>query len=157
MTTTQGVDGGGTPRVPQPMRQSTARSLGSPFDRPLHTRLDPQSIAHDYVSMQSVASRSYWRSSLRADRHSATEYRLRTATNLAAIWTNVADELVTFQTTRDAAGKLLNGSNTYVMQFAPNERPASDWKPFQLTMWVYVPHDVVKRGDWFPPAPAAVM
>ena len=43
------------------------------------------------------------------------------------------------------------------MQFAPNERPASDWKPFQLTMWVYVPHDVVKRGDWFPPAPAAVM
>jgi hypothetical protein len=132
----------------------------------------------------------------------------------------VTDKLVTFQTTRDVAGKVLNGSNTYVMQFAPNECPASvtgshwsiallcapghrvvpnplgrflftshsplvretdgslrifvgprvpegapasnwlpssDGKPFQLTMRVYVPHDVVKRGDWFPPAPAAVI
>jgi hypothetical protein len=174
----------------------------------------------DYVSKQSVASRNYWRSSLRSDRHTATDYRLRTATNLAAIWTNVADELVTFQTTRDAAGKVLNGSHFYVMQFAPNELPASvtashwsmallcvpghrvvpnalgrflftshsplvresdgslrifigprapegapesnwlpssDWKPFQLTMRLYVPHDVVKRGDWFPPAPAVVV
>ena len=79
----------------------------------LRERVIPELL--DFVSKQSVASRNYWRSSLRADRHTATDYRLRTATNLAAIWTDVADELVTFQTTRDVAGKVLNGSNTYIM------------------------------------------
>jgi len=185
----------------------------------LRERVIPDFI--EYVSKQSVVNRGHWRSSLPTGGHTAaTDYRIRTATNLGAIWTNVPDELVTFQTTRDTAGKVLNGSNTYVMHFAPNEWPASvagshwsmallcvpgqrvvanplgrflftshsplvresdgslrifigprapegapasnwlpssDWKPFQLTMRVYVPHDVVKRGDWFPPAPAAVL
>jgi hypothetical protein len=34
---------------------------------------------------------------------------------------------------------------------------ASEWKAFQLTIRAYVPRDAVKRGDWFPPAPAIVM
>jgi len=197
---------------------ASGRGARQELESHLRERVIPDLL--DYVAKQSVASRNYWRSSLRSDRHTATDYRLRTATNLAAIWTNVADELVTFQTTRDAAGKVLNGSHFYVMQFAPNELPASvtashwsmallcvpghrvvpnalgrflftshsplvresdgslrifigprvpeggpasnwlpssDWKPFQLTMRLYVPHDVVKRGDWFPPAPAVVV
>ena len=175
----------------------------------------------DFASNQSVARRGHWRSShARGGQTGAVDYRVRTATNLTAIWTNVPDEMVTFQTTRDATGRVLNGSNTYVMEFTPNEcpgsvvdghwsmtlvtvpehrvvpnpldrflfnshsplvrepdgslrifvgprlpdgapgsnwLPSSDWKAFQLTIRAYVPHDAVKRGDWFPPAPAAVM
>jgi len=33
-----------------------------------------------------------------------------------------------------------------------NWLPAADGKPFSLTFRTYVPKDVVKRGDWFPPS-----
>jgi hypothetical protein len=33
-----------------------------------------------------------------------------------------------------------------------NWLPAPDGKPFSLTFRTYVPRDVVKRGEWFPPA-----
>jgi hypothetical protein len=128
--------------------------------------------------------------------------------------------MVAFQTSRDATGKPLNGSNTYVMEFAshqlpasmvgghwslallstPGNRvvpnpldrylfdshsllvhgrdgslrifvgprppedapisnwlPASDWKPFSLTVRMYVPNEIVTRGEWFPPPLANVM
>jgi hypothetical protein len=34
----------------------------------------------------------------------------------------------------------------------PNWLPSPDGKPFSLTFRTYVPKDVVKRGEWFPPA-----
>lgn len=37
-----------------------------------------------------------------------------------------------------------------------NWLPAPDGKPFSLTFRTYVPKDVVKRGEWFPPAVALV-
>jgi hypothetical protein len=60
---------------------------------------------------------------------------------------------------RETDGSLRIFVGPRVPEGAPvsNWLPSSDWKPFQLTMRVYVPHDVVKRGDWFPPAPAAVI
>jgi len=198
----------------------SGRAARQELEAVLREHVIPDFLA--YASKESVASRNHWRTSyypLRANTTTA-DYRLRTATNLGAIWTNLPDELVTFQTTRDATGRLLNGGSTYVMQFAPNEcpgsvvggpwsmtlltvpghrvipnpldrfllnshsalarerdgslrifvgprlpegapvsnwLPSSDWKAFQLTLRAYIPHDVVKRGEWFPPAPAAVM
>jgi hypothetical protein len=32
----------------------------------------------------------------------------------------------------------------------------ADGKPFSLTFRTYVPKDVVKRGEWFPPAVMSV-
>lgn len=34
-----------------------------------------------------------------------------------------------------------------------NWLPTPEGRPFSLTFRTYVPTDVVKRGDWFPPAP----
>ncbi|MNL82653.1 hypothetical protein D3C87_2100820 [compost metagenome] len=33
-----------------------------------------------------------------------------------------------------------------------NLLPSPQGKPFSLTFRTYVPKDVVKRGEWFPPA-----
>ena len=175
----------------------------------------------DYAAKQATATRNNWRSSQPRDAATPTsDFRLRTAISLDSIWNNVPDEMLTFQTSRDATGKPLNGSNMYVMEFAPNQAPAavvsghwsmtlitvpgyrvvlnpldryqfnshsmlvhehdgslrifvgprpphnapisnwlpsSDWKPFSLTMRVYVPAEAVKRGEWFPPPLATVM
>lgn len=79
-----------------------------------------------YAVTQAVAIRNNWRSSLGADAGTvAPDFRARTAASLESIWTNVPDEMLTFQTSRDATGKPLNGSNTYVMEFAPHQLPAS--------------------------------
>lgn len=143
------------------------------------------------------------------------DFAIRTAANYVGIWANARHEVIYFVTTRDAQGSPLNGSNTYVMDFAQTEQPdnvvnaywslslvdlpgfkavpnpldrytfnsinppqtradgslkiflapapgtgipESNWlpapegKPFSLTFRTYVPKDVVKRGEWFPPA-----
>ena len=79
----------------------------------------------DFAAKRAMASRNHWRSSQPPVRPVVADYRLRSAANLASIWTNTADEAITFQTTRDANGKPLNGSNTYVLEFAPNQLPAA--------------------------------
>ena len=80
----------------------------------------------DYTERQAIAIRNNWRSSHSGDAGGATpDFRLRTAASLDSIWNNVPDEMLIFQASRDATGKPLNGSNTYVMEFAPNQAPAS--------------------------------
>jgi len=174
-----------------------------------------------YTEKQATTIRNHWRSSHSGDAGAATpDFRLRTAASLDSIWNNVPDEMLTFQTSRDATGKPLNGSNTYVMEFAPDQAPASvvsghwsltlvnvpgyrvvlnpldryqfdshsplvherdgslrifvgprpphnahisnwlpsaDWKPFSLTLRMYVPAESAKRGQWFPPPLATVL
>ncbi|MBR0693718.1 DUF1254 domain-containing protein [Bradyrhizobium lablabi] len=143
------------------------------------------------------------------------DFAIRTAANYVGLWANARHEVIYFVTTRDADGKPLDGSRTYVIDFpktglpdevvnaywslsvvdvpgfvavpnrlnrytfnsvtppkseadgslkiflAPksgpdvpesNWLPAPDGKPFSLTFRTYVPKDIVKRGDWFPPA-----
>jgi len=185
----------------------------------LRERVIPEFL--DYASRQATAIRSNWRSSQSWHAGTATpDFRVRTAISLDSIWNNTPDEMLTFQTSRDATGKPLNGSNTYVMEFAPNQAPAavvtghwsltlvsvpgyrvvlnpldryqfdshsmlvherdgslrifvgprppqnapisnwlpsSDWKPFSLTMRLYVPEEPAKRGEWFPPPLTTVL
>jgi hypothetical protein len=52
-----------------------------------------------------------------------------------------------------------DGSLTILIAARPNASvPESNWLPapatgpFSLTLRTYVPKDVVKRGEWFPPA-----
>jgi hypothetical protein len=80
----------------------------------------------DYATRQAAGIRNNWRSSHLSDAGAAaSNFRLRTAVSLGGIWNNVPDEMLTFQASRDASGKPLNGSNTYVMEFAPDQAPAS--------------------------------
>jgi hypothetical protein len=193
---------------------ATGRTARLEVEGLLRERVIPRFL--DYTATEAGATCNNWRSS-HPDGMSgcARDFRLRTAAGLRSVWSNVPDEMVTFQTSRDATGKPLNGSNTYVMEFAPHQVPASmvsghwsltllsvpgyrvvsnpfdrylfdghsllvherdgslrifvgprppenvpisnwlpssDWKPFSLTFRMYVPNEVVKRGEWFPPA-----
>ena len=198
---------------------ATGRTARLEVEGLLRERVIPDFL--DYTERQATEMRNHWRSSQSGDAGAIVpNFRLRTATSLESIWNNVPDEMLIFQASRDAAGKLLNGSNTYVMEFTPNQSPAtvvsghwsltlvsvpgyrvvlnpldryqfnshsllvperdgslrvfvgprppqnapisnwlpsSDWKPFSLTMRMYVPADVVKRGEWFPPPLITVM
>lgn len=198
---------------------ATGRSARLEVEGLLRERVIPGFL--DYAATAAVATRNNWQSSHPDGTTRCTpDFRARTAASLRAIWSNVADEMVTFQTSRDATGKPLNGSNTYVMEFAPHQLPApmagghwsltllstpgnrvvpnaldrylfnshsllvrerdgslrifvgprppengpisnwlpsSDWKPFSLTVRMYVPNEAVKRGEWFPPPLTAMM
>jgi hypothetical protein len=89
----------------------------------LRERLIPHFL--DFTAKRAMANRHQWRSSHPAGSGAVADYQRRTAANLASVWTDTPDEALTFQTTRDAAGKPLNGSNTYVMEFAADELPAA--------------------------------
>ena len=198
---------------------ASGRAARLEVDGLLRERVIPEFL--DYTARQAMAIRNNWRSSQPGNAGRPTpDFRLRTAISLDSMWNNVPDEMLTFQTSRDATGKPLNGSNTYVMEFAPNQVPAavvsehwsltlvsvpgyrvvlnpldryqfnshsmlvherdgslrifvgprppqtapmsnwlpsSDWKPFTLTMRMYVPAEAVKRGEWSPPPLTTVM
>ena len=144
-----------------------------------------------------------------------SDYEHRTLTDLMGIWANVNDEVVYFGSMKDSEGRMLNGSNTYLIHFpaqqlpgtavdgywsvilvdvpglrvVPNPMnrfnfnsysplkseadgslkiliapkpdasvPESNWLPapegrnFSLTFRTYVPKEIVRQGEWFPPA-----
>ncbi len=143
------------------------------------------------------------------------EFWIRSTANLIGIWANNTHEVIYFVTTRDAAGRPLDGSHTYELHFPkealpqdvvnafwsvhlvgvpdffpvpnPLDRfvlstysnvkknhdgsltlvlgpksvpgvPESNWLPtadgraFSLTWRTYIPKEIVKQGNWFPPA-----
>jgi hypothetical protein len=103
---------------------ATGRTARLEVEGLLRERVIPEFL--DYTARQATASGNHWRSSHAANAHAAApDFRLRTAASLDNIWNNVPEETVTFQALHDASGKPLNGSNTYVMEFAPNQAPAS--------------------------------
>lgn len=51
------------------------------------------------------------------------DFAIRTAANYVGIWANAVDEVVYFVTTRDADGRQLDGSKSYVINFPKAERP----------------------------------
>ena len=52
----------------------------------------------------------------------------------------------------DGSLRILIASEHNSMVPESNWLPAPDGKGFSLTLRIYVPKDVVKRGEWFPPA-----
>jgi len=102
----------------------------------LREQVIPQLL--DFVGTRVTASRHHWRSSHPVCGTSVADYQLRTAANLASLWTDTPDESLTFQTTLDAHGKPLNGSNTYVLGFAADQLPATlvsgHWSLTLMTM-----------------------
>ena len=89
----------------------------------LRERLIPYFL--DLTTKRAVASRNHWRSSHAAGGAVIADYQRRTAANLASLWTDTPDEGLVFQTARDANGRALNGGNTYVLEFAPDQLPAA--------------------------------
>jgi hypothetical protein len=103
---------------------ATGRTARLEVEGLLRERVIPDFL--EYTTRQATATRNHWRSSHSTDAAVPTsDFRRRTAISLDSIWNNVPDEMLTFQASRDAAGKSLNGSNTYVMEFAPDQAPAS--------------------------------
>ena len=103
---------------------ATGRTARLEVEGLLRERVIPEFL--DYTARLATAIRNNWRSSHAANASDAApDFRLRTAASLDSIWNNVPEEMVTFQASRDASGKPLNGSNTYVMEFAPGHAPAS--------------------------------
>lgn len=51
------------------------------------------------------------------------EYRVRTTANLSGIWANSPGEAIYFLGGRDAQGQPLNGSQSYIIDFAPGSLP----------------------------------
>jgi hypothetical protein len=143
------------------------------------------------------------------------EFWIRSSANLIGIWANNTHEVIYFVTTRDAAGRPLDGGDTYELHFPkdalpqdvvnafwsihlvgvpdfmpvpnPLDRfvlssnsnvrknpdgsltlvlapepvpgfPQANWlptapgKPFSLTWRTYIPKEIVRQGNWFPPA-----
>jgi hypothetical protein len=167
-----------------------------------------------YAVTASGATRNNWIATTIVGNY-GDDFAIRTAANYVGIWANARHEVIYFVTTRDADGRPLDGSNTYVIDFSKDQRPEivvnaywslslvdipgfkavanpldrytfnsvsppasgidgslkiylappsaadipqSNWlpapkgQPFSLTFRTYVPKDVVKRGEWFPPA-----
>ena len=103
---------------------ATGRSARLEVEGILRERVIPEFL--DYTERQATAIRNNWRSSHAPSSSGvAPDFRVRTAASLESIWNNVPDEMVTFHASRDHSGKPLNGSNTYVMEFAPDKAPGS--------------------------------
>ncbi len=182
------------------------------IDKLLRTKIIP--AFQKYSVSEAGTARNNWVGTTTIGNY-GDDFAIRTAANYVGIWANARHEVIYFVTTRDANGKPLDGSRTYVIDFpksglpdnvvnaywflslvdvpgflavpnrlnrytfnsvAPpasdadgsmkiylgprsgsgvtesNWLPAPDGKPFSLTFRTYVPKDVVKRGEWFPPA-----
>ena len=194
-----------------------ARSAADPAIRTAIDKMLRQEIIPEfqrYAVAASGATRNNWIATTIVGNY-GDDFAIRTAANYVGIWANARHEVIYFVTTRDADGRPLDGSNTYVIDFSKDQRPEivvnaywslslvdipgfkavanpldrytfnsvsppasgidgslkiylappsaadipqSNWlpapkgQPFSLTFRTYVPKDVVKRGEWFPPA-----
>ncbi|MDJ0858633.1 MAG: DUF1214 domain-containing protein [Dinoroseobacter sp.] len=70
----------------------------------------------------SGAQRNNWVGTLVVGNY-GEDFDIRTAANLVGIWANARHEVIYYVTARDAAGALLDGSQTYVMNFPANALP----------------------------------
>jgi hypothetical protein len=92
----------------------------------------------EYAFTKSAPYRNHWVGGARTGNYQG-DYWLRTTVNYAGIWANNTDEVIYFVATRDADEKALNGSSSYVMQFAANNLPASAVNGYWSVILVSVP------------------
>lgn len=76
-----------------------------------------------------------------------SNYLQRTVTNYAGIWGNSPTEVVYFSLVSDAAGKPVNGSNSYVIHFPANDLPSAVVNAYWSVILVGVPDYRVVPND----------
>lgn len=193
-------------------RQAAEPAMRAAIDRMLRGEIIPE--FQKYAVAAAGVMRNNWFGTTIIGNY-GDDFAIRTAANYIGIWANARHEVIYFVTTRDADGKPLDGSSSYVIDFPKDGRPESvvnaywslslvdipgfkavanpldrytfngvapppadadgslkiflaprpspaiptanwlpapDGRPFSLTFRTYVPKDIVKRGEWFPPA-----
>jgi hypothetical protein len=92
----------------------------------------------EYAFMKSAPYRNHWVGGAHTGNYQG-DYWLRTTVNYAGIWANNIEEAIYFVATRDADEALLNGSSSYVMQFAADKLPSSVVNGYWSVILVSVP------------------
>jgi len=101
---------------------ASSASSRAAVDALVHARVVPG--FQEYVFTKSAPYRNHWVGGAETGNY-GKDFRLRTTVNFAGIWANTTDEVIYFATTRDAAGKALNGSHSYLMTFPGDRLPDS--------------------------------
>ncbi len=185
------------------------------IDKTLRDQVIPRFMR--YATQEGGQVRNNWLGTAMILGNYGEEFWTRSGANLIGIWANNSHEVVYFIGTRDAAGRPLDGSNTYELHFpkdalpqdvvnafwsvhlvgvpdfmpVPNRLdrfmlsthssveknpdgsltlvlgpepvagvPEANWLPtapgklFSLNWRAYVPKEIVRQGNWFPPAVA---
>lgn len=183
------------------------------IDKTLRDQVIPRFMR--YATQEGGQARNNWLGTAMILGNYGEKFWTRSGANLIGIWANNSHEVVYFIGTRDAAGRPLDGSNTYELHFpkdalpqdvvdafwsihlvgvpdfmpVPNRLnrfmlsthssvennpdgsltlvlgpepvagvPEANWLPtapgklFSLNWRTYVPKEIVKKGNWFPPA-----
>lgn len=76
-----------------------------------------------------TATRNGWTRPATAGKY-GQDFAARTRTNLGDLWANTFDEMVSFRTDMDDAGKTLQGSNVYTMTFPKGKGPSDQTRYF---------------------------
>jgi len=126
--------------------QHKVRAIAAVIASSPSTRAAVDSLVHakvvpgfqEYVFTKSAPYRNHWVGGAETGNY-GRDFRLRTTVNFAGIWANTTDEVIYFATTRDAAGKPLNGSHSYVMTFPGDRLPDSVVNSYWSVILVGVP------------------
>lgn len=185
------------------------------IDKTLRDQVIPRFMR--YATQEGGQVRNNWLGTAMILGNYGENFWIRSGANLIGIWANNSHEVIYFIATRDAAGRSLDGSNTYELHFpedalpqdvvnafwsvhlvgvpdfmlVPNRLdrfmlsthsnveknydgsltlvlgpdpvpgvPEANWLPtapaklFSLNWRTYVPKEIVRQGNWFPPAVA---
>lgn len=93
----------------------------------------------EYALTKSAPTRDHWTGGSPAVGQYGNDFWLRASVNYAGIWANNTGEVIYFVATRDADGKTLNGSNSYVMHFPTSKLPDSAVDAYWSVILVGVP------------------
>jgi len=106
------------------------------IDAEIHEYVVP--LFKDYAFTRSAPVHNQWIGGGRTGNYD-TDIWLRTTANYAGIWANTRDEVIYFVATRDAAGAVLNGSQSYALHFAANALPEAVVDAYWSIILVNVP------------------
>lgn len=119
----------------------TARTA---VDKLLREKIVPNFI--EYAFTKSAPARNHWVGGGLTGNY-GSDYLLRSVVNYAGIWANTIDEVIYFVTTRDGEAMPLNGSDSYVMHFAPASLPDSVVDAYWSVILIGVPDYRVVPND----------
>ncbi|WP_052201882.1 DUF1214 domain-containing protein [Ensifer sp. ZNC0028] len=113
-------------------------------DKVLREKIVPDFVQHGIA--RTVEVKSGWGVGTHIGIY-GSNFLQRTVTNYAGIWGNSPDEVVYFSLVSDAAGKPVNGSNTYVIHFPANDLPSAVVNAYWSVILVGVPDYRVVPND----------